>query len=105
MHNGIAHLFALGDSSENRNNNLFANELLMWHAIKELKEENYHTFDHSGIELYKIESGDKKANNIYRYKSKFGGKLVKYHDYEKIICKNNVLKYMKRLMSDSTIHN
>ena len=73
----------MGDSNYQRSNNLYTNEFLIWQVIKEAHETGLKYFDLSGVELYKIDVGDKKAKGIYRYKSKFGGQLVEYHDYKK----------------------
>ena len=105
MHNEIIHHFALGDSDYARSNKIYANEALLWHIINWAKERNFKYFDQSGVEIYKIEAGDQKAKNIYRYKSKFGGQLLEYHDYQKILKKNRLVKFLNRYIADSIIHN
>lgn len=105
MHNEIIHLFAIGDSDYARSNRIYPNDALIWHVMKWASERGFKYFDHSGVELYKIDAGDEKARNIYRFKSKWGGHLVEYHDYEKCLQNKKIIRILKPFISDSVIHN
>ena len=105
MHNEIMHIFALGDSDYVRENRIRASEVLMWNVLKWAREQGFKFFDHSGVELYKIDAGDKKACGIYRFKAKWGGKLVEYHDYDLRLRQKAVLNCLNPLFTDTTIHN
>lgn len=105
MHNEIIHLFALGDSDYARKNRLYANEAMIWHIIKWSKENGLKYFDHSGVELYKIDAGDEKARNICRFKLQWGGQIVEYHDYEKHFPNKRLVKLLKGFIVDPVVHN
>jgi hypothetical protein len=105
MHNQIIHIFALGDSDDARVNKIYANEVLMWDVIKWASEQGFKYFDHSGVELYKIDAGDNKAGSIFRFKSKWGGQLVQYHDYDKLLQKQKIVCLLNRILADPSIHN
>jgi lipid II:glycine glycyltransferase (peptidoglycan interpeptide bridge formation enzyme) len=83
MHNGIVHEYAYADSDYARLNRIYAIDTLKWHIIKWAHDRNFKYFDLSGIEFYRIDAGTEKALNIYRYKSKWGGRIVEFHDYKK----------------------
>jgi hypothetical protein len=83
MHQGTIHEYAIADSDYARSNRIYAVDTLKWHIIKWAHDRNMKYFDLSGIDLYKIEAGDEKARNIYRFKSKWGGNVVESHDYWK----------------------
>lgn len=105
MHNKIIHIFALGDSEHARINKIYANEVLMWHIIKWAREQGFKYFDHSGVELHRVDAGDEKARSIYRFKMKWGGRLMEYHDYEQVLRMQSLITLLNRLMSDSIFHN
>jgi len=104
-HNKIIHLITMGDSDYARSNRMHANDFLMWYAIKWAHERGFRYFDLSGVELYKIDAGYKKAQNIYRYKNKWGGQLVEYNDYKKSLHEKKLLNFLNLFLSDSVIHN
>jgi len=104
-HNKIMHIFTGGDSDYQRSNKLYATEFLMWQVLKRAHETGFKYFDHSGVELYKIDAGDKRAKGIYRYKSKFGGELVEYHDYRKHIKNSKIVNFLNNFLADSIKHN
>ncbi|MCK4424859.1 GNAT family N-acetyltransferase, partial [Candidatus Bathyarchaeota archaeon] len=101
MHNEIIHVFAIGDSNYSRINKIYALYTLFWHTIKWAHERGLKYFDISGVELYKIDASDKKARNIYRFKAKWGGQLVEYHDYEKPFQEKKLVKFLNLFMADS----
>ena len=105
MHNETVHIFAIGDSDRTRTSKIFANEALMWHTIKWAHERGFKYFDHSGVQLHKIDSGDQKALNIFRFKAKWGGQLIEYHDYQKTLRRRKLVKLLSHFMVDSMVHN
>jgi len=105
MHNEIIHIFAGGNSDHARSNYINVGDVLVWHAIEWAHKRNFRYFDFSGVQLFKIEGRDRKAYNIYRFKSKWGGRTVIYHDYEKLLQKNRLVSFLNHFMVDSTVHN
>lgn len=105
MHNGIIHLLTLGDSDFARSNRIRSSDVLIWNIINWAREQNFKYFDLSGVELHKIDAGDKKAYGIYKFKAKWGGKLVEYHDYKLTLNEKQILTCLNPFFSDSTIHN
>lgn len=105
MHNETIHIFALGDSHYARSNRIYGNEVLMWQVIKWAHERGFKYFDHSGVELYKVDAGDEKARNIFRFKLKWGGQLVEYHDYKSHLQEKKLVKSLNRFLADPVIHN
>lgn len=83
MHNDIVHEYAYADSDYARSNRICAGDTLKWHIIKWAHDRNFKYFDLSGIEFYRIDADDEKARNIFRFKSKWGGKVVEFHDYKR----------------------
>jgi len=105
LHNGIIHFFAIGESDYGRLNKIYGNEVLLWHIIKWGHEQGFSYFDLSGIELYKIDARDPKARQISRFKRKWGGEIVEYHDYRKDLRRRKLVEFLKPFIADSTIHN
>lgn len=104
MHNKIIHIYAGGDSDYARSHKMQATRVLLWHIMKWAHERGFKYFDLAGVELYKIDAGYKKALGIYRFKSKWGGKLVEYHDYEKLIQEKDLIKLLNRFLTDPVMH-
>jgi hypothetical protein len=104
-YNRIVHEYAHGDSDYARRNKIYPLDCLKWHTIKWAHECNLKYFDLSGVELHKIDAGDEKARNIYRFKSKWGGKLVEYHDYTMKLQDKRLVRFLSRFIVDSIIHN
>lgn len=104
-HNRVVHEYAHGDSDYARQNRIYPLDALKWHTMKWAHEHNFKYFDLSGVELHKIESGDEKAINIYRFKSKWGGQLVEYHDYTMKLWDRRIVRLLNRFMVDSIVHN
>jgi lipid II:glycine glycyltransferase (peptidoglycan interpeptide bridge formation enzyme) len=105
IHNKTIHIIAMGDSDYARINRIYALYPIFWHAIKWGHERGLKYFDITGVELHKIDAGNKKAQNIYRFKSKWGGQLMEYHDYEKPLQKQKLINFLNHFMVDSVIHN
>lgn len=105
VYNRVVHEYVHCDSDYSRQNRLYPLDCLKWHTIKWAHEHNLEYFDLSGVELHKIDAGDQKAINIYRFKSKWGGKLVEYHDYALKLRDKKLVKFLNRFMVDSIIHN
>jgi len=101
MHNKTIHEYVVADSDYARSNRIYANDILKWHIIKWAHERGFKYFDLRGVELYKIDAGDEKARNIYRFKSKWGGQLVEFHDYEKTLQSRKLTKLLGHFLSDS----
>lgn len=104
MHNETAHVFTLADSDYARTNSIRANDVLIWHCLKWASGQGFRCLDFSGVQIHKIEAGDEKARGIFRFKAKWGGKLVEYHDYERVMAPRK-LGFVRQFMLDSTIHN
>ena len=83
MHNEMIHEYAYADSDYARSNRIYVIDALKWHIMKWAHDRNFRYFDLSGIELYRIDAGDEKARNIFRFKSKWSGKVVEFHDYKR----------------------
>jgi len=102
--NNTIYEFALVDSDYNRAMKMFANAILKWHIINWGREREFKYYNLGGVELHKIDSGDKKARGIYRYKSKWGGKLLEFYDYRKVNPrKKRVISLLNKCLSDSTV--
>lgn len=82
-HNDMIHEYAYADSDYTRSNRIYVIDTLKWHIMKWAHDRNFRYFDLSGIEFYKIDAGDEKACNIFRFKSKWGGEVVEFHDYKR----------------------
>jgi len=100
--NNCITLYFTVDSNFARENKIYVGDFVKWHIIKWGHENGYEYFDLNGVEIYKINKGYKKALSIYRYKSKWGGSLVTYKDYEKILY-NNYIKRKQLLFNLSRI--
>jgi len=100
--NNCITLYFTVDSNFSRKNKIYVGDFLKWHIIKWGYENGYEYFDLNGVELYKIKKGNKKALSIYRFKSKWGGKLITFQDYEKIIY-NNYIKRKQLLLNLSKL--
>lgn len=70
------------DSEFARANKIYVNDALIWHTIKWANARNFKYLDLSGVFFYKIYAGDKKAYNIFKFKSKFG-ETINFNDYWK----------------------
>lgn len=105
MHNKMIHEFAISDSNYARSNRIYANDCIKWHIIKWAHERDFRYFDLSGVELYKIDVGDEKAQNIFRFKSKWGGQLIEYHDYGKTLKAKKLASFLNHFLADSVLHN
>jgi len=99
-HNLKAHLYALGDSDFARLNRVPVLGALFWHTIKYTRERAFEYLDLSGIELHKIDAGESKALGIFRFKSKFGGQLVEYHDYRKTLRSSKTVNILNCFLSE-----
>jgi len=102
MFNNTIHEYALADSDYARSCRLYSGDLLKWHTMKWGHEKGLRYFDLTGVEFYKIDMGDKKAENIYRYKSKWGGQLVEFNDYGKVFPrKRKIVSMLNLYFADS----
>jgi hypothetical protein len=106
MHNRIIHEYAYADSDYARSNRMYVIDALKWQIIRWAHDMNLRYLDLSGVELYKIDAGDEKARNIYRFKAKWGGQLVEYHDYQRILESKKTTKILKLfLLEGEGAHN
>ncbi len=99
-HNLTTHVFGLGDSDFVRLNRVYVLDALIWHSMNWARERDFKYFDLSGVELHKIDAGDTKALGILRYKSKWGGQLVEYHDYRKTLRSRKTVSVLNRFLSE-----
>jgi len=76
--NGYLNEWGAAHSSYSIENRLYANDLLKWHIIEWGHGQGYRYYDLTGVEL---KPEDAKEQGIYRFKKKWGGKLVIYHKY------------------------
>jgi len=83
MHNSMVHEYMYADSDFARSNRIYVNDALKWHTIKWAHDSGFKYLDLSGTFFYKIETGNKKARNIYHFKSKFG-EAIEFNDYWKV---------------------
>jgi len=84
LHNGMVHEYTYADSNYARLNRIYAVEPLKWHIIRWAHERSFRYFDLGGAFFFKIDAGDEKARNIYRFKKKWG-KIVEFNDYSKTL--------------------
>lgn len=102
MFNGLISEYVIVESDYARSMKFYPGDLLKWNTMKWGHEKGFKYFDLSGVELYKIDAGDQKARNIYRYKSKWGGQLVEFNDYGRIFpSKRRITNLLKRYLEDS----
>lgn len=83
MHGNMIHEYAYADSDFARSNRIYVNDALKWYVMKWAHERGFKYLDLSGAFFYRIDAGDKKVQNIYRFKSKFG-KVIEFNDYWKL---------------------
>ena len=76
--NGYLNEWGAGQSSYAIENKLYANDLLKWHIIKWGHEQGYRYYDLAGVNP---NPQTLKEQGIYRFKAKWGGRLVAYHEY------------------------
>jgi len=98
MYNKMIHEYAYADSDYARLNRIYVIDALKWHIIKWAHDMNFEYFDLSGVQLYKINAGDEKARNIYRFKAKWGGQLIEYHDYKKPFKEKKLARFLSRFL-------
>jgi len=102
--NNVIYLFALADSNYARSKRLYAGDVLMWHIMKWGHEKGLKHLNLGGVELYKIDVGDKKAQGIYRFKSKWGGQLIEVTDYGKVFPRRRkLIGILNKRFSDSDV--
>jgi hypothetical protein len=102
LFNGLISEYAIVESDYARSMKFYPGDLLKWNTMKWGHEKGFKYFDVSGVELYKIDAGDQKARNIFRYKSKWGGQLVEFNDYGRIFpSKRRITSLLKRCLEDS----
>jgi len=100
--NNTTHVFTLADSNYARSKRLYAGDVLMWHIMKWGHEKGLKHQDLGGVELHKIDAGQKRAQGIYRFKSKWGGQLIEYTDYGKVFPrKRRLINLLNKHLSDS----
>jgi len=102
-YNKMMHIYAGGDSNYARLNKIDVNYYLNWYCIEWAKLNGLKYFDHSGVELYKVEKGNKNAIGILNFKTKWGN-LITYNDYNLGIYKRNVIKYLNCFIKDTVLH-
>jgi len=102
--NGTSYDFAVADSNYQRSMKIRASDVLKWHIMEWGHERGLRQHNFAGVELYKIDAGDEKARGIYRFKSKFGGRLVEFGDYGKILpYRRKTVEFLNRYLSDSGV--
>jgi len=78
MFNGCLHEWGAGHSTVSIENKLYANDLLKWHVFCWGKERGASVYDLSGVNP---NAATEKERNIFRFKQKWGGRLVCYPIY------------------------
>lgn len=105
MHNKIIHIHSGGDSDYARSNKIEATRALIWHMVEWAHQIGFKYFDLAGVELYKMDAGYKKALNICAFKSKWGGQLIEYYDYERKLQERELARrartFLNHFMADS----
>jgi len=76
--NGYLNEWGAGQSSYAIENKLYANDMLKWHIIKWGHEQGHRYYDLTGVNP---NPQTPKEQGIYRFKAKWGGRLVAYHEY------------------------
>lgn len=76
--NGYLNEWGAGTASFALENKIYASDLLKWHVIEWGKKNNCRYYDLTGVVP---NSSDPKEQGIFRYKQKWGGKLVEYNAY------------------------
>jgi len=76
--NGYLNESGAGQSTYAIENKLYANDMLKWHIIKWGHEQGYRHYDLTGVNP---NPQTPKEQGIYRFKAKWGGRLVTYHEY------------------------
>ncbi len=82
--NGNIQLAGICYSDRARELRLAGNDLLQWEIIKWAHAMGHHRIDWAGLTL---EPTNEKEVGINRFKEKWGGQIVRYHSYDKIIAK------------------
>ena len=72
-YNGNALLGGVAYSDYSRDRRLHGNDMMQWHIVEEGKQAGWRWLDFGGAEP---ESADPKIQGIYRFKAKWGGKLI-----------------------------
>ena len=74
--NGYINEFGVARTPKDSENKLYSQDLLKWHIIKWGKSQNLKYYDLTGVNP---NPSNQKEKGIYRYKQKWGGKLVNYN--------------------------
>jgi hypothetical protein len=83
--NGNVQLAGICLSDYAREKNLAANDLLQWRIIEWARIQGYRLVDWSG---YTIEPKDRKQEGINRFKAKWGGRVLAYNTFSKVLDQN-----------------
>jgi hypothetical protein len=78
--NGWVNEWGAGTSTYALENHVYAQDAIKWSVIKWAKEKGFRYFDFTGVNP---EPKDEKEKGIYRFKEKWGGKLVGYPLYSR----------------------
>jgi len=75
-YNGYINEFGIARTKKDSEGKLYSQDLLKWHIIKWGKNKNLKYYDLTGVNPY---PQNEKEKGIFRYKEKWGGKLITYN--------------------------
>ncbi len=75
-YNGYINEFGIARTKKDSEGKLYSQDLLKWHIIKWGKNNNLKYYDLTGVNPY---PQNEKEKGIFRYKEKWGGKLITYN--------------------------
>jgi lipid II:glycine glycyltransferase (peptidoglycan interpeptide bridge formation enzyme) len=81
MHKEVIYEYARMASGYTLTSKIYVSDVLKWNTIEYARKKGFEHFDLSDVELYKTHTDDKKIQNIYRCKSKWGGQPLENHNY------------------------
>lgn len=96
--NGIAIEMGVAQSDFDLNERIYSGDLIKWEVIKWANAQGFSVFDLAGVS---VQNRSQKEEGIFQFKEKWGGELVEYYNYEKIMQKSkasiiNILKKIRR---------
>lgn len=87
--NGIAEQYYLWNSRYAQQNKLFGMHLITWKMIEYYKDRNFRFFDFAGVNISHNRSI--KEDGIFKFKTRWGGDIVCYNEFEKTITSHRTI--------------
>ncbi len=79
--NGYLYEWGAGTSDEAMEKHIYASDLIKWHVIEWGAKAGHRYFDLSGVSAKHADQMTDKERGIFRFKEKWGGKLVFFNEY------------------------